>query len=427
MKILKYILTLVFIINFIFLIDVADAATGEINAGDISLECVYDNGYILKFSYVPDAGVYGISSSTIKLVNSFSLPYNTSLTYFYDEANFAKKYLNSGLNVGKCPSKLGYTVIQQYDKDNNSSTFQVFYDGTNKAKEDALYKDSNLLKSKSIVAGFSPVDGNFMKFEIDENSRLASKTNGWSFPDGSRNTAGFIFSLVSERVHFENEIEPAYTWAFKSSGGQAASKTMYVKIYKYKSNGYTTYFLEKDGEVTSLGGHTASLDSIKETDKNNPQTICFKPAVKSIETAVSDTAYTFSDVNHSVQYKFYQANPNCKEGYTPYFEVDVSEVPDEGVTGTSICDIIPETSLILAEIINYARIFVPAALIILTAIDISRIVISGNIEEDLPKRKKVIIIRFIVALVFFFLPVFVQVIISSNYGVDFGDVSCLWN
>ena len=53
--------------------------------------------------------------------------------------------------------------------------------------------------------------------------------------------------------------------------------------------------------------------------------------------------------------------------------------------------------------------------------------LAGNIEEELPKRKKSIVIRLIVMIAFFFLPLIVQLIVSLAEGVNILDVSCLFN
>jgi len=101
-------------------------------------------------------------------------------------------------------------------------------------------------------------------------------------------------------------------------------------------------------------------------------------------------------------------------------------IPPEEDDNTSVCELLPETAVVLADIISWARYIVPAFLIILTGIDISRIVVSGNIEEELPKRKKTIFIRLIVAAVFFFLPIIVQLLLSIVTEYDYGDISCIW-
>ena len=81
---------------------------------------------------------------------------------------------------------------------------------------------------------------------------------------------------------------------------------------------------------------------------------------------------------------------------------------------------------IVSLLVTLIKIGVPVLLIVFTAIDITKLVISGNLDEELPKKKKIILTRFIVAVVFFFIPIIIEIFVSSNYGTDFGDVSCLF-
>ena len=93
----------------------------------------------------------------------------------------------------------------------------------------------------------------------------------------------------------------------------------------------------------------------------------------------------------------------------------------------------PNSAKYIKWIIQGAQILVPIILIALIAFDISKIVMSGqNFEEELPKQRKKIITRIVVALVFFFLPVAVSIIInllktSGGTNVDLiKQIDCLF-
>jgi hypothetical protein len=73
------------------------------------------------------------------------------------------------------------------------------------------------------------------------------------------------------------------------------------------------------------------------------------------------------------------------------------------------------------------QVLVPALTIVLTGIEIGRIVVAGNLEEELPKRKKSIIVRGIIMVTFLFLPLITQLIINLAEGVEILNVSCLFN
>lgn len=416
----------IFFINTTVYAD-GDAPSGQLAAGDIEIECIYDNGVAISVYYYN--GIYGMSASDFKLKNMVSPPYDTSLTFFYNESAFAADILKSAT----CPNDIRYGVVQQKDADGNSATFEFYY-----RYADAEYimfgsdvYDEAFFKS-NVVAGFTPVSGEKLYFmERGDGTILGDRCGIYNEDDNT--CATFYFNLVNERIHFNNSIEPKEKWAFKSEGVQAASKVMYYKVSEYvNENGDTVQFAEKDGMMTKTTGVT-----MQTTAEGKRKVICVKPATKNIETDNADVAYSFSGVRHNASWygdvafedfgeEYLTSNTCDTEGYSMYVEVDWNSAGGEGENATSICDIIPETALILAEIVNYARIIVPAFLIILTGIDISRIVIAGNIDEELPKRKKTIFIRLVVSLVFFFLPLIVGIITAATYGVDFGDVSCIW-
>lgn len=419
--------------NFYFLLaiffilifpNVTNAA--QVKVEDIEMECVYDNGVVITAYY--DGSNYGMSSNDMKLSNALTPPYNTALTYFYNEAKFSERILKDMT----CPSSIGFFVVKQTDDSDNSVTFQVYYhtdDSSYLSNSNDEY-DEAFFKSQ-IVPGFTPKSGVKVTFEIQKESALYSRIS--IYEEGNKSKArAFTFMLVAERIYFNNDVEPERQWAFKSEGTQAASNPTYIRVYEYKNpNGNLKKIVEKGNTFTT----TTVSGTLNTHDDSKTIFACFKPSVKEIDSDKTDMAYKFSGVRHELSIKKTLENASvvegtngvsCSTGYSLYREVNWSEVPEDGADATSICDVIPETSLLIAKIINYARILVPIFLIILTAVDITKIILTGNVDEELPKRRKLIIIRFVVAVVFFFLPIFIQIFVSSSYGVDFGDISCLW-
>ena len=91
----------------------------------------------------------------------------------------------------------------------------------------------------------------------------------------------------------------------------------------------------------------------------------------------------------------------------------------------------PNTVIILKQIIGAMQIMVPVLLIILTAVEIGRIVVAGNLEEELPKHKKSIVVRFVVAVAFFFLPLLINLFLRLMYAngfevIQISDIDCLF-
>lgn len=416
---------IIFILIIIALLPTSSkAASGKLSASDFEMECVYDNG--VSISVYNDNSVYSMSSAEFKLSNSIQPPYLTSLTYFYNESEFAKMILDSMT----CPNQIYQMIINQKDADGNSVSFQIFYRYEDIDKVmccDSPY-DEEFFKSQ-VIAGFTPTSGAAALYKVDKKSSLYSR--GAIYYNGDKTLWGsFWFSLKSEKIYFNNDVEPVNQWAFKSEGTQAASNPTYIRLYEYKKpNDEKVYIAEKSNTITKLTN--SSID--KHVD-GKVMFACFNPSVKEIDTTKNEAAYKFSSVRHYFQYKGTKNLDQVVEGsngYTCYSgslyrEVDWSEAEEAEDDATSICDVIPETSLLIAKVINYSRIFVPIFLIILTAFDITKIVLTGDINEELPKRRKLIIIRMVVAIAFFFIPIFIQVFVSSSYGVDFGDISCLW-
>lgn len=422
---MKYKIKVLFILTMLLLFPHIVAAD-QIDAKDIELECVYDNGVVI--TAFKDGEYYGMGSSDMKLSNALTPPYNTALTYFYNESSFSKRILDSM----ECPTQIGYLVVKQMDDSDNSVTFQVYYHRNDYSylNNSTDQYDEDFFKSQ-IVPGFTPTDGDKVTFEIQKDSALFDRID-ISLADDETMGRAFKFNLVAERMYFNNNVQPNKQWAFKSEGMQAASNPTYIRVYEYTTPGGSTIKLAEKSNTLSRISLTGTL---KEHDDAKTIFVCFQPTVKEIDTEKTDMAYKFSSIRHKLEVKSTKANSEvtegnngieCSAGYSLYREVNWDEVQEEDDNGTSICDVIPETALLIAKIINYARILVPAILIILTAIDITKIVLTGEIEEELPKRRKLIITRFVIAAVFFFLPIFVQLFISSSYGIDFGDISCLW-
>ena len=72
---------------------------------------------------------------------------------------------------------------------------------------------------------------------------------------------------------------------------------------------------------------------------------------------------------------------------------------------------------------------IPVIVIILTALDLGKMVIAGNLDEMLPKKKKLIAIRLLLMIIFFFAPLLSRIIISllNDTGViNIGKIDCIF-
>ena len=414
------------IIIFMCMVLLPIKTEAALSVKDFEIECVYDNGVSITIYNSNDS--YGMSITPFKLSNAETPPYSNSLSFFFKEDVNAEKILKNMT----CPDSIQSALMEQKSKSGDTETsmqFEVLFH--NDDGETLMTVDSS--KTTNFVAGFNPTSGRIVPVTVRSDSILGKRVYWYWDSDetGTKKAASFYFKLVSEKIYFNNDVSPNRQWAFKSEGAQAASNPTYIRVYEYTNPaGNKTFLAEKGNTVTKL-----SISSLNTHVDEKVMFVCFNPSVKEIDTTKNEAAYKFSSVRHAIQYKGTKDvssvvegsnGYSCNTGYSLYREVDWAEAEEAEDDATSICDVIPETSLLIAKVINYSRILVPIFLIILTAVDITKIILTGDINEELPKRRKLIIIRVVVAVAFFFIPIFIQVFVSSSYGVDFGDISCLW-
>lgn len=404
----------------------------DLSDSSVQIEVYFDNNYEADFKYS--------SGQTIK---------NTTA---YDK--FLSKQLVSTLTPA-CFSEEVMQIVKDknYKDDLWGDRYYAFWWG---------YEFYKIAKASSRVNddGCFKFWGKFLTSDIESNTSLYKR----GALTARNKYATYKFNLVSERVYFNDYVKPKEEIGFKAEGIQAASTPEYLMIIKYVTPNNTNVLLaSKDSTITpitatslkeySLSSRYGKTASFKLTEGDNTRYLCFSESVKSLESKKNTSAYKFSKIRHVVagtktqgymllapkdgsqadKYKqliertgIDYVKRQCEtEGYTFYEETELTFDPDIKV-GTSICDVIPETAVWIALIINYAQIIVPILLIGLTAFDLSRIVLNDNIEEELPKKRKIIIIRLCIAIAFFFIPLFIRLIINDSYGTDFGDVSCLF-
>lgn len=152
----------------------------------------------------------------------------------------------------------------------------------------------------------------------------------------------------------------------------------------------------------------------------------------SIAAQVSYRSDKFFYATNASECKAKNDNKDCQQFVFigergPECDPAVEECP---VPQTSVCDVLGNKTIeIIQEIIGALQIVVPVLVIGLTGFEIGRIVIAGNLDEELPKRRKAIIIRFVVMVFFFFLPLLSNLIIQLLYDAGFieiGNIACLF-
>ncbi|MBE6151402.1 MAG: hypothetical protein E7162_06295 [Firmicutes bacterium] len=413
---------ILFLITLMFLILPMHIKAAKIQTGDVSLECVYENGITAEIYY--DGTTYGVDIDDFNLARAITPPYQTSNIVVYNEATAAK----NALKAVSCPSTIHYMVTNQWDDDGNSLQYIVYT--LNQSDMNSWIEGLNDdTKGKEDYFGFSATGAGSKAFLIRNDTPLSKRLGIWG-RDGKR--TDFKFYLVAERINFDNYVEPNLQWAFKSEGAQAASTPEYFMVSNYtKDDGSTFNVAEKDGETTNFNMSFAT------SAEENKRGVCFQASQKLTETEKNSIKFKFTRKNHTSSSatrfglettdEYIRNYMDCPTGYTLYISINLDDYPVQQKKGTSICEVIPETAVWIALIIKYLQFLVPILLIVLTGLDISKMVLAGDIEEELPKKKKLILARFIVAVVFFFVPLIIGLVINDQYGTDFGDVSCLWN
>lgn len=239
------------------------------------------------------------------------------------------------------------------------------------------------------------------------------------------------YNLVSERyILGSNMPDPNAVVYYMQPATQAAGINSYISILIYDN----VILMKKDDRVTRLEGQYNLFKGITRNDsdelsKKVPEKIFINsPEPQQSSDSSSTVSYSFMKNQYVYSVSTDRDSKHLNE-YIPTDKIEEGELNN----GNALCDeILKETSPILRNVIKGIQILVPVFLIVLTALDIGKIVIAGNIDEELPKRRKIIITRLIIVIAFFFLPVLVRMIVdmlvnsgaSNTGGIEY--IDCLF-
>lgn len=383
-----------FVILFCFCIDV-DAA--NLNMKDITLECIYSDGGLYTSAF---SGIDEETSQETYMVN------RTAYNLVGVNSNSANKgsashVVNNMFVDNKCQEEL-YTMTANLtvsENDEGENEVEI-----NDDEETTFYKfGAPLLNTDA--------------FKIDNNWYLYGKYSSWLEFVGIDISSTLDYNLVSERYILGSDVpEPNATIYYKQEAKQVAGKASFVSIMVYDN----AILMKKNDRVTRLNGDYSIYQGITKNDddvlsKEVPEKIYINnPEPEAVSNSSANVAYKFL-ANQKV---FSVSKTKDSVHVQEYLLTD--EVPDDdGDRSSALCDeILVNTSPYLKTAIKAMQVLVPLFLVVLTAFDIGKIVLTGNIEEELPKRKKIIIVRFVVAIVFFFLPSFIS--LFTTWLIDSG-------
>lgn len=364
-----------------FLIDIDSVEATNVNWKGVVLECIYSDGGLYEYSYNDYTSQYSTNRYSYSLKGVDSSKSNTTSSIIYSSSTtYGNPAYTSG-NLKKCKDYI-YVATSTSDEDEDNTT--VTY-----------------IKFSTSDLGDSP----FTDTDFGETwyNSFWKKLTGTATADKANSTA-IEYDLVSENYILTDAAgEPNSVYSYKKESykeegevTQAVSTGTYLTILKYDN----AYFVQGSNKTTAI-------DSFQKTNVK-----CFNDAsAKSYSGNSSTVSYYFDAIRYKVSSASGENGKICDSGERYVYSGTVTE-GDDVDTGELCTKIMPQTAQDLATIIGWVQILVPILLIILVGLDIGKIVVAGNIEDDLPKQKKKIIVRFIVAISVFFLPLIMKLLLS---------------
>ncbi len=391
----KILLVLTFILSFLIFTDKAFAA--RLDFKSYTLECIYEDGGLYTEEWSAGSERIIDSRTTYNLVGSSKSDSNKGgSSVFVDKLGRTLTTNQGNKETTYCASKLHSADLTS---DNNVSMSFYKFDGRLECKEDSC-----------------------SDFELER--------SGWCWFWGCAGATGpgikaaenqKNYKLVSERYLLSDDYpEPNKTLYYVMPAEQKIGTAAYVRIYIYDN----IVLLVKDGRATRIDDSEKSI-----IVENAPNTLYLnspEPIPVSDSSSVINYKFNKDQVKYSIS-----TSPDATHKLK-FTKTD--NIPDSDETSGSLCtERLKNTSPVLKSIIQWGQILLPALVIILTAFDIGKIVISGNVEEELPKRKKTIINRAIILVVFLFLPLLVKVLLKlvktsgSDIAKNIEYIDCLFD
>lgn len=438
----KILLVLFLTISIFF---IKDDVFAKVNYKNAELQCIYGNGTQVNFRYDKNSAAkneqdkvgitlseYPVGTTTISgeaLTNLALFDCDGDCSYQMKTENY-----NSLKNL-KCPDKIVAWRISIAEKtesgDWQNSTKGIFsfkhnYNFLNAFDPGYSTYITDYYGGKD---GHIFADGGWWLPSASKLTRVLSINGSNIVGTGNANGKGYnnvSIPLVAERVFLTDDIgDDAYSQAFRVYRGDADNDGKEDEAQAVGGNKYIQLYIGNSEKFLHVGKNVTTITATQAGYFNN-EYICVKESSASEDPTRGDGYKSFSNARHLVTTSSKTAS--CAAGYTKYIrttKICKPQISDN--MQESFCDKYPNVAFVLIDIIKIMQILVPAIVIIFTGIEIGRIVVAGNIEEELPKRKKSIIVRIIVMIAFIFLPLITQLIVSLAEGVSILDVSCLFN
>lgn len=383
---------------FVFMPFIVNAET-YITSNNAEIECIYGNGIVVGLKSGNEPSVY------VDTYSGLSATYQIKGEQVNDLNIVDYDQTLKVLENFTCPSVVYvWRVKATGDSDKTLRDFYNFETTDSNGEE-----VKELLKAKSGWWIFSSEANEIVEIEAQPAlDRIDDEDYGLKVP------------LVGERIYITGDLnDSAYYLNYVNKATQAFGNNKYLQVIRYAKDS-VKYFVKRGNVMTSVMDSDA-VSALKKGDKY----LCLKESTVESDSSRADAGYKFSSIKHEI--KFVGSDDVCPTSYVKYEIADVVCKISGTADKESFCDKYSNTAKVLIKIIQAMQIIVPVVVIVITCIDIFKLVVSGDIVEELPKRKKLMIVRLVVMVFFFLLPTLTKLIISTVENVDIMDVSCLFS
>lgn len=405
----------IFVLLFTFFIMNINAYAFD--RSSVQVSCIYADAKVVVKSYDSFQKTPYLNINDYPTVNNYKLEQRISEYRLFFPAGYGVELQSNYINY-YCPNTIYKYLVEEYDEDLEDRANSLVYS--------FFAHDSRLQNHGGSVYSYLQADprSGWSQF-WGTNSKMVPNVidiNGTT--DGYAQTV----PLVAERVELITNDEKAKTCSYIHKSSQASGSDSYIDVTYHPD--VDTLYVSNTEAMTTIGNDGTLKNAVKDdTCKSTAKCLCVQESIKDTNSAEGTTEYTFNRPRHDVVVKN-EDSCSCSAGYVSYsYHSSGSSGNKSTSTVTQVCSSIPETTKVLKQVIQWAQILVPAIVIILSGIDIGKMVVAGNLDEELPKRKKGMIIRFIVMLVFFFLPLIVKVLFSTVFDdgiLGVGGIDCLF-
>lgn len=367
--------------------------SNSLTNNDYTLQCIYADGGLYTYSY---------NTGTAKFVTNRNVYNLKGVSEIDNTASSLMQFLNVPFKLDD-PNVSSYLTCADYV----SST--VFVDPSEQTGENDPASPKGQSKS------FYKFGGSITQDEITGNEK--HWYNFWGYQNERQKAAHEAetkqqqYKLVSESYILSDDAPtPNATLYYSMPATQAAGTDKYVQVLVYNN----VVLLKSDSLTTRLEDSSA-FSNVKTSSSG--KTNMDPPATLNINDPEPTTEVTGGKIYYSYKNGQVRYSTNGSNSYGLTNPSDLKLNPNDD---SELCDeVMPETAKVLRDVIQYARFLVPAFLIVLVAVDLAKIVVSGNIDEEMPKQRKKVVTRIVVAVVFFFLPFLVNLFL--DLAIDSGE------